>query len=49
MKLIKYSLLVAVLLISACSHGGIGAGGGIGVGGSSSSGVGVGIGGGLSF
>ena len=49
MKGIKYSLLLVILLISACSHGGVGVGGGVGIGGSSSSGIGGGIGGGMSF
>lgn len=49
MKFIKYSLLAVILLISACSHGGVGVGGGVGIGGSSSSGIGVGVGGGVRF
>lgn len=49
MKFIKFSLLAAILFISACTHGGVGVGGGVGIGGSSSSGIGVGVGGGVRF
>lgn len=49
MKIIKCLLLVAVLFVSACSHGGVGVGGGFGIGGGSSSGIGVGVGGGVRF